>query len=427
MNSNELFLNDIKSKIYRKMKLQYSEIEECLKIFEPLKELITNNIDDTIKDFVQKVPPTPDYGSYMKYLKKIRRMKKYIDIIPKKIQYSMFAIDNREVISDLKNKLNGNLRLLFHSLEERITKTYENNNEKFNQFVKAMDVKLTTTEEVVKIEKLKLQINTNFLACIHDYEDSDKILMYLLKEDDVFSLEFSNKICDGIRKFYKFKFEQARIDKIHQENREVLENNFKKERAELEEEMTNYENEINLLDTQTHISDYVNVFANIQYLQSKVAKLDERIEKSIKDEELLFDYKNEGFEEYIMSKKKLEKYAILWENIQKFYEERKVLIHNFSEFIEIEYYVTFFNGVESEIKNNKKDLVKGEETIGKLSKTVEDVIDNITNFLNITQRVIVSPIPMSDDLKKEVIEASENKSIEQNLREKLFSYSSKKG
>ena len=425
MGSNELFLNDIKSKIYRKMKLQYSEIEECLKIFEPIKELITNNIDDTIKDFVQKVPPTPDYGSYMKYLKKIRRMKKYIDIIPKKIQYSMFAIDNREVIKDLRNKLNANLKLLFYSLEERITKTYENNNEKFNQFIKLIDVKLTSPEELVRIEKLKLQVNTNFLAAIHDYEDSDKILMFLLKEDDVFPLDFSNKICDGIKKFYKFKFEQARIDKMHQDNREVLENNFRKERAELEEEMTNYQNEINLLDTQIHISDYVNVFETIKYLQSKLVKLDERINKSIKDEELLFDYKNEGFEEYIMCKKKLEKLYILWENIEKFYEDKKVLIHNLSDNTDFEQYITYFNGYESEIKNNKKDLVKGEEIIGKLSKTVEDDINNIINYLNIVQRVLETP-SMSDELKKEVFEASENKSIEQSLREFLFSLYSKR-
>ena len=426
MNNNELFLNDIKSKIYRKVKLQYSEIEECLTIFDPLKDLITNNIDDTIKEFVKKVPATPDYGAYMKYLKKIRIMKRYIDIIPKKIQYSMFAIDNREVINDLRNKLNLNLSLLFHSLEERITKIYETNNEKFNQFLKLIDVKLTTPEELVRVEKLKIQINTNFLGCIHEYEDGDKILVFLLKEDDVFPLEFSNKICDGIKKFYKFKFEQARIDKIHQDNREVLENNFRKERAELEEEMVNYQNEVNLLDNQTHITDYVNVNANIQYLQSKLNKLDERITKSIKDEELLFDYKNEGFEEYIMCKKKLEKLGILWENIEKFYEEKKDLIHNFSEYIEIDQYIAFFNNIENEIKNNKKDLVKGEEVIGKLSKSVEDDKDNLTNFLNIMQRVKDSPTPMSGELQKEVNEASENKSIEQSLREYLFSYSSKK-
>ena len=63
------------------------------------------------------------------YDKKIRKMKKYINIIPKKIQFSMFCVDNREVITDLKNKLNSNLALLFNSLENRITRIYENNNE----------------------------------------------------------------------------------------------------------------------------------------------------------------------------------------------------------------------------------------------------------------------------------------------------------
>ena len=100
-----------------------------------------------------------------------------------------------------------------------------------------------------------------------------------------------------------------------------------------------------------------------------------------------------------MSKKKLEKLGILWENIEKFYEEKKVLIHNFSEFIEIEHYVNTFTNIETEIKNNKKELSKGEEVIGKLSKTVEDDIENITNFLKIVQKVIDSPSPIPEALK----------------------------
>jgi len=124
--------------------------------------------------------------------------------------------------------------------------------------------------------------------------------------------------------------------------------------------------------------------------------------------------------------KKLEKLYILWENIEKFYEERKLLIHNFNENIEIEHYINFFGQIDSEIKNNKKDLAKGEEIIGKLSGTVETDIFNITNFLDIIQRVIESPVPFSEDLKKEVMEAWENKSIEQSCREILFSYYSKK-
>ncbi len=47
--------------------------------------------------------------------------------------------------------------------------------------------------------------------------------------------------------------------------------------------------------------------------------------------------------------------------------------------------------------------------------------------MNIFQKVTDSPVPMADELKKEVIEATENKSIEQSCREILFSYFSKKG
>ena len=205
-----------------------------------------------------------------------------------------------------------------------------------------------------------------------------------------------------------------------------MENNFKKERAELEEDMKNNQNSINLLDNRTHITEYVNVVADIKFLMNSIAKLDERIEKSMKTEELLFDYKNEGFEEYNICKRKLEKLSILWENIEKFYEEKKVLIHNFSENIEIEYYINLFGQIDSELKNNKSDLIKGEEIIGKMSKTVEDDIFTYINFLNIFQTVLDSPSPPSEELKNKVNEITDNKSIEESCRELLFSICSKK-
>ena len=426
MSTNELFVGDIKSKIYRKIKLQYSEIEECLQLFDPLKELITNNLDDSIKIFVEKRPTTPDYGSFIKFLRKIRKMKKYLDIIPKKLEYSMFAIDNREVIDDLRKKLNNDLVLLYHSLEIRIVEIYERNNEKFNQFVKELDVKLTTPEELVEMDKTKVRINAEFTETIRDYEDSDKILLFLIKEDDIFPTEFKMKICDGIKKFYKFKAEQERIDKIHQDNRETLENIFRKERNELEAKMNEYISDINSLDKQTRQNDYEDVVVIINEIQDKLEKLNTRIEKSIKDEELLFDYKNEGFDDYNNAKKKLDKLSVLWKKTQEFYEERKVLIHHFSELIDLERYINTFDDIENEIKTNKEGLSKGEEIIAKVSKKVEDDIDNITNFLTIMQQVIDSPIPLKDDLKKDALEASENKNIEQNCREILFSYYSKK-
>ena len=101
------------------------------------------------------------------------------------------------------------------------------------------------------------------MATIHDYEDGDKILMFLLKEDDIFPIEFSTKICEGIKKFYKFKSDQKKIDKTHADIREQMENNFRKERAELEEDMKNYQNEINL-SVKMNLGKYLNKIYHVE-------------------------------------------------------------------------------------------------------------------------------------------------------------------
>ncbi len=94
----------------------------------------------------------------------------------------MFAIDNREVIQDLRNKLNKNLRVLYNCLEEGILKVYEQNNENFIKFLKIIDVKLETAEDVVEMEKKKVKINSDVSLALHGYEDSEKILLFLLME-----------------------------------------------------------------------------------------------------------------------------------------------------------------------------------------------------------------------------------------------------
>ena len=61
-----------------------------------------------------------------------------------------------------------------------------------------------------------------------------------------------------------------------------------------------------------------------------------------------------------------------------------------------------------------------------MNKILEDDIENINTFLVIIHKVILSPKPMNDDLRKEVMEVLENKSVEQSCREILFTYFSKK-
>ena len=423
---NENFLSDIKSKIYRKIKIQYSEIDECLKVFDPLKEVITNSFDETIKAFVDIYNATPDYLTYMKYLEKIQIFENYIDIIPDKLQYSMFAIDNRQTKKDLRDKLEGDKTTLMKSLEDEIISAYDKNIEKFSQLLKMIEKKLTTPQEVVEMEKTKMKVSSEYNGIIRDFEDSYKIFLFLIKSDDIFSSDIINKTSEGIRRYNKFKQESEKIENMHRLQREQIEEKFLKEKEELEEDINKFLEEINLLDNQTHINEYGNVVATLEYLEDKTPKFEERIEKNIEDDELLHDYKNEGFDNFNLAKNKLSKLGVLWRNIQSFYEERKVLIHNFSEEVDIEQYLETFKEIDAIVSNNRRGLRKEEEIVGKMSKILEDDIENINTFLVIIHKVILSPKPMNDDLRKEVMEVLENKSVEQSCREILFTYFSKK-
>ena len=61
-----------------------------------------------------------------------------------------------------------------------------------------------------------------------------------------------------------------------------------------------------------------------------------------------------------------------------------------------------------------------------MSKILEDDIDNIVHFLNIIHQVIESPKPLNEDLKKEVLDILDSKSMETSCRDILFNYFSKK-
>ena len=373
---------------------------------------------------------TPDYSKYMKTLKKIKKFKNYLNILPIKLNYSMFAIDNREVIQSLKEKLNQIIINLFSGLENKILKTYELNNDKFIQIIRKIDVKLNSPQEVVDMDNIKNNVNMEITNIINSYEDSYKIMLFLVKENDIFSDNLIQKICLGMKNYYKFKRDKERIDNIHTENKRSLEAIFYEERKKLEDKIELYVNEVNKLDQQTHITEYDKVNAIILYLKEDLtAELDAEISKSIKDEELLMDFKNEGFENYNFARTKLFKLSILWENIQAFYREKRLLIHNFNEDIDLDGedgYIFIFDDIKTKIEQNRKDLKKGEEVIINLSKIIEDEISHILDFLAVVKRVFETEPPLDEDLKADVMMAFEDKKIEQSCRETLFAIFSNK-
>ena len=424
---NELFLSDIKSRIYRKIKVQFAEIDECLKIFDPLKELITNTFDEHIKTFLDQYNAIPDYNKYTFFIEKIRSFERYTATIPDKIQYSMFAIDTRETKKELIEKLSANMFSLMHSLEEEIMHNYDINIEKFGELIKMIDIKLTTPEELVEMEqRTKVKVGSELSIVHRRFEDAYKIYIFLIKIGHFFTDDLIGKTVEAMKRMRKYQADSERVDKMHKENREYLENKFKTEKKEIEDDIDAYLQEVNLLDFQTHINEYDNVLSIIFHLEEQIPIFIERIERNIKDEELLFDYKLEGFDKFYVGKNKIEKLSILWKNIREFYEERKSLIHNFSEDVDFDYYNNIFNEIQSAVIVNKQNLQKEEEVVGKMSKILEDDIYNIVHFLKIINQVIESPKPLNDELKKEVLDILDSKAMETSCRDILFNYFSKK-
>lgn len=297
---------------------------------------------------------------------------------------------------------------------------------KYSELIKLIDMKLTTPEEVVAMEKTKARVSSELAGVTRDFDDSYKIAIYLLKIDHIFSNEIIAKTEEVKTTHIKFKEDQDRIEKMHRENRDFLENKFKEDKQQIEIDLEEFFKDINLFDNQTHITEYENVLSTINYNLDRVVIMKARIDRNLLDEELLFDYRMGTFELYDLCVSKLNKLAVLWVNIESFYETRKEMIHSFSEDIDVPGYIGMFIDIAEKVNQNKHNLKTNEEIILKMSKILEDDIESTNGFLKITHKVIEAPYPMDDALKEIVENILGTKAMEPSCREILFTFYSKK-
>ena len=430
INSNDFLVSDIKSKIYNKLKTHYNEISECTNVFAPLNEVISNSLDEQIHSFISTSTSSsaiPDYSRYTYFIDKINTYQRYISSIPNKLQYALFAVDTRQAKTALKDKLTMNMQVLMKTLENDIIHIYTTNISKYAELMHIQDVKLVSPEDVVEMEqKTKVKASSELNEIQRLNEDAYKIFLYLIKVGQIFSDELINTTCDMINASNRYKYAIEKINTMHKEDREELENQFVLFKKELEHDIEMYVNDIDLLDNQTRINEYDKVLNIIETLEMKQPRYEERINRVIKEEELLFEFKIEGFEMFDIGKRKLKKFGVLWRNVKEFYEERKILIYKFNDNVDFDYYNNVFNDIEMKVVDNKHGVNKGEEVVGKISKVLLDDIFNVCNFLKVVQQVICSQKPLQEDLKREVIDILDSKSMETSCREILFNYFSRK-
>lgn len=117
----------------------------------------------------------------------------------------MFAADTRDVKKEMLKKLDEMGVILLSKLEENILSFYVNITQKYGELKKLIDHRVLTPEEIADMEKVKLNMVYETNVIHRDFEDSFKIIFYLLSIDHIFSDHLISKTDEVIKTQKKFK------------------------------------------------------------------------------------------------------------------------------------------------------------------------------------------------------------------------------
>ncbi len=86
-NLNEEIFANHRNIIAKTIKDHILEMEEVLKLFEPIKDLINHSFSDLINHFVENFGTLPEYNKFSFFIDKIRIYQRYIYTIPDFVFY----------------------------------------------------------------------------------------------------------------------------------------------------------------------------------------------------------------------------------------------------------------------------------------------------------------------------------------------------
>lgn len=202
---------------------------------------------------------------------------------------------------------------------------------------------------------------------------------------------------------------------MHQKDREFLEEKFRQDRKKLEQDLQTFYDSINSLDLDIHLNSYELIVEKITKLEKQIEPFKIRIENNFKDEEKLFSFKLNSFEEFERLLAKLEKYSVFWQKAFSFYEIKKPVILCFSEELDFLSIINQFNEIEKIVAANRAKAKKEEETLIKISKILEDDLEITREFILLSYNILMVK-NLDNNLRMKIIEMLESKKLEQSCK-----------
>lgn len=150
-------------------------------------------------------------------------------------------------------------------------------------------------------------------------------------------------------------------------------------------------------------------------METQIESFKLRIENNFKDEEKLFSFKLNTFEEFESLLAKLDKYSVFWQKAFAFYEIKKPVILCFSEELDFLSIINQFNEIEKVVAANRAKAKKDEDTLIKMSKILEDDLEITREFILLSYNILIVD-NLDDNLRMKIIEMLDSKKLEQSCK-----------
>jgi hypothetical protein len=123
------------------------------------------------------------------------------------LQYSLFAVDLRDVKKDLLKKTNDLIILLTNGFEEDIISNYNSVIDRYNTILLMIDKPLYTPEDIVDMDKIKSNVNIDLTSVQRDIDEAYRNINYLLNINHIFSNKLLDKMTEALNRHNKHKID----------------------------------------------------------------------------------------------------------------------------------------------------------------------------------------------------------------------------
>jgi hypothetical protein len=189
----------------------------------------------------------------------------------------------------------------------------------------------------------------------------------------------------------------------------------------LENDIIEFGNLVEALALEIHIIDFDLVVEKILNIEGMIKPIKDRIEISLKDEELLFSFKLGNFEALEKHILKLQIFSVFWKNAKMLFEHKKHIIYEFTIEFDFLSYINILVNIDKTIEANREKALKDNiDIILKHSRLVRDDIIRLKEFL-VAVNGIKTMNPLDEAMMNKIILLLESRKLDTSLRQ-ILSY-----